>query len=270
MGLTDIEYSKLDPELVMKLTDIESNKPAQQQLLALRDMADMTQELLNVVDSIKAQGSDSQNQFGAVLLDIREQLQAIRDQEQPEMPNYAQPVVKALEKAEKSLSDAFGKLDVKPEFKPNIQVDAPQVNVETPSVDVDLSGVEKILKTELPKAFTQAIANIPKTQIPEQDLTPVVDKLDTVVEWLESIDTTSRLKTQFPNTLKVTNPDGTNIGAENFVQGVDYDFTGFSNPDANGNYQTISYKAGGAGGTTVRTLSLAFDANSNVTSILVS
>jgi hypothetical protein len=59
-------------------------------------------------------------------------------------------------------------------------------------------------------------------------------------------------------------------GSRPFEQGVQYDYTGFSNPDGNGNYQTISYKEGGAGGTTVRTLSLAYDANSNVTSIAVS
>lgn len=43
-----------------------------------------------------------------------------------------------------------------------------------------------------------------------------------------------------------------------------YDATAFSNPDASGNYQTIIFSASGS---TVRTLSLTFDANSNVTSI---
>lgn len=45
---------------------------------------------------------------------------------------------------------------------------------------------------------------------------------------------------------------------------VPYDATTFSNPDANGNYQTIIFSSQG---NTVRTLTLAFDGSSNVTSI---
>lgn len=37
-----------------------------------------------------------------------------------------------------------------------------------------------------------------------------------------------------------------------------------SNPDANGNYQTIVYKIGGSSGTTVATINLTFDGNNNV------
>lgn len=48
---------------------------------------------------------------------------------------------------------------------------------------------------------------------------------------------------------------------------VPYDSTVFSNPDANGNYQTINFKVGGSGGVTVRTLNLVFDSSNNVTSI---
>ena len=46
-----------------------------------------------------------------------------------------------------------------------------------------------------------------------------------------------------------------------------YDYVGMSNPDSNGNYQTIVFKVGGSGGTTAVTLTLTFDGNSNVTSI---
>ena len=48
---------------------------------------------------------------------------------------------------------------------------------------------------------------------------------------------------------------------------VAYDYVGFSNPDANNNYQTLTFKTGGSGGTTVRTLTLSFDGTNNVTSI---
>src|ERR1041385_5108518 len=46
-----------------------------------------------------------------------------------------------------------------------------------------------------------------------------------------------------------------------------YDYVGFSNADGNGNYQTIVFNSGGSGGTTLRTLSLTFDGNNNVTTI---
>ena len=46
-----------------------------------------------------------------------------------------------------------------------------------------------------------------------------------------------------------------------------YDYVGFTNADANGNYQTITFKSGGSAGTTARTLTLAYDTSSNVTSI---
>lgn len=43
-----------------------------------------------------------------------------------------------------------------------------------------------------------------------------------------------------------------------------YDTVNLTNPDGNGNYQTITFKYSGS---TVRTLTLTFDVNSNVTSI---
>lgn len=46
-----------------------------------------------------------------------------------------------------------------------------------------------------------------------------------------------------------------------------YDYVAMSNPDGNGNYQTFTYKTGGSGGTTVRTLTYTYDGSSNVTSI---
>ncbi len=46
-----------------------------------------------------------------------------------------------------------------------------------------------------------------------------------------------------------------------------FDYVGFANSDANGNYQNIFLYNGGAGGTLQRTLTLTYDANSNVTSI---
>lgn len=46
-----------------------------------------------------------------------------------------------------------------------------------------------------------------------------------------------------------------------------YDYVGFGDADGNGNYQTLAFKIGGSGGTTVRTLALTYDGNGNVVSI---
>jgi hypothetical protein len=51
---------------------------------------------------------------------------------------------------------------------------------------------------------------MPKVELPENDNQPVISKLDDVVQWLESIDTASRMK-PLPGNMKVTNPDGSAI-----------------------------------------------------------
>lgn len=46
-----------------------------------------------------------------------------------------------------------------------------------------------------------------------------------------------------------------------------WDYIAMSDPDTNGNYQTLTFKAGGSSGSTVRTLAFTFDTANNVTSI---
>jgi len=46
-----------------------------------------------------------------------------------------------------------------------------------------------------------------------------------------------------------------------------WDYVGFTNPDANSNYQTWSFKSGGSGGTLVNTIAATYDGNSNITSL---
>lgn len=48
---------------------------------------------------------------------------------------------------------------------------------------------------------------------------------------------------------------------------VAFDYISRSNQDANGYYQTWTFKQGGASGTTVRTLTFTYDADGNFTSI---
>jgi hypothetical protein len=212
----------LDPELIKKIQEIESRKPENQQLKVLADIATMMQELINLADDEKEAKESDVEQIGAVLLDIRESLKAIKDREDPESDDYATPVVEAVSRLEKSFSDALKKIDIKPVVnvpKQDVKVAAPIVNVDAPRID--LSGIEKLLKNEVPKAFQEAIKLIPKTDVVIPEAT---DRWDEMFDWLKSIDTATRMKPMFPNELKVKNPDGTYINSTVAVaERYDYD-----------------------------------------------
>lgn len=182
---------------------LETYNQREAQVQALEDIANMTQEVVNLLDDKKK--DKSVDNLGVLLTDIRESLSALKDKEAPETPDFAKPVVEAVSKLEKELTKSISKIDVKPQIK----VDAPAVNVSPPGVD--LKGVEKALGN-LPKAFEQAIKLIPKTEIPEQDFTPLLSAWEGISEQLQSIDTASRMKPVFPTQLKVVSPDGSTIG----------------------------------------------------------
>lgn len=218
-------YNNLNPELRKKLENWENNTVPAKQLQTLRDIASMSQELIEILDNNKTTSTQDVKEFGAVLQSIRGTLEAIRDKESPDAPDYASPVVRALTKAEKSLQDAIRSIDIKPVIK----VDAPQVSVAPADVEIDLSAVEKILRTELPKAlqdsFDKTIAKIPRVEIPETDLTPLAERLDSMSEQLESIDVGTRLKVQFPSSFEVSNiastPVETTYATKITVSGTD-------------------------------------------------
>lgn len=199
MGVAD-----LPEDLQRKLEKWDSNKPENRSVRALEDIASMVQEALSVLG--EKPDDTHEKEMGAILVDMRESLAAIKNKEYPKMPDYSKPLLAGLEKLEK----AFGKIDVRPEFKPNIQVDSPAVNVTTP--EVDLSSIKRVLKEDIPKSFKDAVALIPAA--PAVELAPIESLLKEMSEQLESIDTASRLKPMFPSTLKVTNPDGSDIGEE--------------------------------------------------------
>lgn len=218
MEKTPIDYSKLSPELQEKIKKWEAKKPENQQLQVLSDIAMMVQELINVADDTKKESKDSLKALGAVLTDAREQLITLNKKEAPKSPDYAKPVVEAVNKLRAALQESIDKIDVKPQVNVKVpKIDAPVVNVDSPSVSVDLKGVEKIIKNDIPKAFKEAIAQIPETVIPEAP-----DRWDEVMEWLQSIDTASRLKPVVPNQIAVVNPDGTEVGGGGTYQ-LNYD-----------------------------------------------
>lgn len=182
---------------------LESWKQAEDQLKNLQDIAAMTHEVIAVLDDKQKFGDKSTKEIGALLVDMRDSLAALNKKEAPDVPDHAKPVVDAVAKLEKALSTAIKTIDV----KPSIRVEAPQVNVSpTP---IDLKGVEKILKTDLPKAFEQAIKLIPKEK---EDYSPLLQAWEGISQQLESIETATRMK-PLPGSMKVTNTDGTVVGS---------------------------------------------------------
>lgn len=201
MGNDNLKLSNLPPETLKKMLEIEQRKPAYQQVQLLSDIAMMVQELISVADETKADSAEQMKALGAVLTDAREQLVSLNSKETPESPDFAKPVVEAITRLEKCMD----KMDMKPVV--NVpKADAPVVNVDAPKVDVkvDTKEIARMLKEDIPNAFREAIAMIPATEIPEAP-----DRWQEVIDWLQSIDTASRMKPQFPNIISSRITDGT-------------------------------------------------------------
>lgn len=199
------DYSKISPELRAKLEELDKQRPENQSLQKLQDIALMLQDILMTDDEKRKSSNKTIEEFGALLTDARESLQTIANKEDKEFPDFAKPITDLLDKLVEAVNSK--------EYSPKIDVKVPDINVPTPQVTVDvdapdMKGIEKLLKTEVPKAFEEAISKIPETVIPEYP-----DRWDEVLEWLESIDTASRKKPTPPTQLKVVNPDGTLIAS---------------------------------------------------------
>lgn len=185
--------SHLTPEQQALIAKVEANKQAAAQPAA----------------PIQPQVSFAVSNLDAQLAPIQDALKAILNKPLPEIPDNAQPIVQAVSRLQEAITQALTAINVKPEFKPNIQVATPKVSIDAPKID--LSGIEQILRKDVPNAFKKAIDGIPEVEMPEQDNTDIVDKLKEMSEQLDSINTGTRMKPQFPTTLKVTNPDGSNV-----------------------------------------------------------
>lgn len=185
--------SNISPELKEKMLRWEKNKPEFRQLQVMEDVADMVQELVNLGDSSK----EATEKLGALLMDAREQLIRIADRKDPETPDYTKPIVNALGTLQKALESK--------EYNPTIKVAAPKIDTPVANVTVDapdVSGIEKLLKTEMPKAFEKAISLIPE---PEKiDNSDILSKFDEMFEWLESIDQATRKK-PLPGSMVISN-----------------------------------------------------------------
>lgn len=211
-----IEYSKLDPQTRKLLEDVESRKPEVQSLAELKKVSQSLEGLSAYLQRQNQTTEKTSGDIADVLLDVRDALDEFTSQEAPEQPDYAKPVVGAVEDLKTALTAAIKGIEVSPKVAaPNVKVDAPKI---------DLSGVEKAMK-EIPKALEAAIKKIPQTEIPETDFTPLASKLDEMLVKLGEIDTGVRLKPQTPNVMKVTNLDGSPVGGSttNYSKRVDED-----------------------------------------------
>jgi hypothetical protein len=204
------DYSKLPEDLKAKLLKWESNSPSNKQVQLLSDIVDISHEMLNVVDSQGKNSDETTKKFGAILVDMREQLSSLNAKESPETPDNSKPVIDAIYKLERALTGSIKAIDT----KPNVTVPAPVVNVDAPNVTLDNKEIADILRNDLPTAFNKAIKGI---SIPKTDNSNVVKSLTSLSEKLDSIDVGVRLKPQAPTKIAVTNLDGTPIGSTSQV-----------------------------------------------------
>lgn len=225
--MTQVDYSRLTPEVRQLLEEAEQNSPENRQLVVLNGLAEFLKLLVDGVNQLSNETLTDTEQVTQGLSELRDTVKEFQSA-MPELPDYSKPIVSAVDDLQKSLTKEIKKLELSP------TIEGPNVSVEAPAVD--LSGVEKVIKKDLSKAFNDAIKSIPKTEVnvPETDLTVVEERLSEMLEWLQSIDTASRMKVQFPTQLKVVNPDGTYIGPPSLDLQVDdtgtYTYLGNATP----------------------------------------
>lgn len=208
-----MKYSNLDPKTLKLIEEVQSRTPANLQLAELKKISETMSKVVSTLDNQISKGEMAKGDIAELLFEIRDGIDAVSSQETPETPDYAKPVVEAVSKLEKALSASIKGIDV----KPSVNVPAPNVNVSAPTID--LKGIEKVLKSDLPKAFNEAIANIPEA--PESDYT---EKFDAILEQLQSIDTGTRMKPLPASSMKVTNMDGSAISGA--IKTKRYDING--------------------------------------------
>ncbi len=191
-----IDYKKLTPEERDKLELYTMNV---QKTRKLEDIATLLQEVIYIADEMKEKSTEDTKSLGALFVDIRESIKKMVEKEDPTYDD--KKVVETLQKLDHNIMAAINGLDIAPQ----VHVEAPEVTVQAP--DIDLSELKAATK-EGYKAVAEAIKAMPKVEIPEYP-----DRWDEVLAQLQSIDTASRLKPEFPTTLKVMNPDGSSIGS---------------------------------------------------------
>jgi hypothetical protein len=194
--------NKLPKDLQDKLIKWEQNKPEFRSAKMLEDIGLIVEDMSNTLAEQSKDGKAFSKDLGVILLDMRASLNAFNSKDELVIPDYAKPVVEALNALQSEFAKSIDKIDMKPEFKPNIRVDSPKVDVSVP--DIDLRGIEKVLKKDIPTAFEKAIQSMPKMEMPENDLSPLLNVLTEVSSKLDSIDTATRMKPQGPSNVSIS------------------------------------------------------------------
>lgn len=199
--MTQTEIDKLTQRVIDRRREQEVQQAAEEtrvetekvnQSAALVVMGQTLKDMGNSFQGMSRADQQSSKDINNLLTEIKTSLGTLSTLKSPDM---ATPIIKALGRLETALRTAV----------PNITVPIPEVNVAAPKID--LSSIAKILKTDIPQAFEQAIAQVPKPESNEA----VANLLNEVLLQLTSIDSATRLKTQAPTKIQVTNPDGSLI-----------------------------------------------------------
>jgi hypothetical protein len=198
--------AELPTDLQKKITQWQENARNAQQTPA--DVAASLQavtQLLTTTSALLGQ-NDARTEKLATLLEgmVQRTDKAMGALQPVAIPDSSKPIVAALNEMKTAL------LQVSNKPQPALELPTlptPQVTVEAPAVDLEAITVAV---RELAPAFRDAVGDI---HIPEHSTASLEDLLERVLTKLDDIDTGVRLKPQAPNTLKVTNPDGSPIGS---------------------------------------------------------
>lgn len=241
-----------DPEFTKVLEDLEKKKPENQRH---QELIGLVKDLLNVMQDVKKASSD-QSSLQAIL----GKLESILTKDDPELPDGSNVVAAVgsltseLKSELGSVSDQLKALKLDPQINvaaPNVQVAAPSVKVDAPKLDPLFKKLETSLNTTLNKLMEA---------MPEStDIGPLEELFKQNLSKLDDIDMGVRLKPAFPNTLKVTNTDGSKISGLTPV--TDYNNILVTNTSVT--TDTVQFKLSGS---TVRTLAVTYP-NSTVTKI---
>jgi len=198
------EYNKVSPEVQEIIKKAEQRHPANLQLQHLQEIQSILELAFKTIRNNESKEERSAERFQTVAEEIREYVKRIEAKEAPETPDTSKPLLEGLKALEKALTASIKGINVKPE----VNVAAPNVTVDAPRVET--KGIEKAVK-ELGKEFDKAVKSIPKVELPKnKDYTEFYKDM---LEKLEDIGIGVRLKPQAPESVKVTNSDGSEIGS---------------------------------------------------------
>jgi hypothetical protein len=209
--------------------------------------------------------------------DVQEVVKALENLKQPILENKIDhtPVVEALSKLNESISKLPTSFPEAPEPVEEVTVkNLIDYSKEFQSLGIAIKGIDVKPVVNIPEdkpddyspiidsltKVMDAIKAIEIPKVPKTDLTPLVDATQAVQ------DTINNLKFPVPNyILPYADTKGVATQAPVPILSKAYDEIDWSNPDGNGNYQTITTKSGGVA---KQSLSLTFDGSNNVTSIV--